>query len=155
MRQSRFHFPAGFTLIELLVALAMAAVLAVSLAVSLRIAFKATDSARADLEPGATADLACDFVRPDFQNALQSSGFLSGDFEGTQSQDERGHEADDVVFYSTTDSPQHAVANGEIKQIEIKMVQAANGDHVLVRRVIRNLLAQTLPNPDEEILCRA
>jgi hypothetical protein len=46
-------------------------------------------------------------------------------------------------------------ANGEIKQIEITVVtEATTGDHVLVRRVVRNLFTQLTPAPDEEILCR-
>lgn len=148
--------PGGFTLLELVVALSMVAVLIVSLSASLHIAYKAASGDEAAVEPDRTAHLAMEILRNDLENGLQSSGFLAGSFEGTQNQLGDG-EADDLIFFSTADSPQHVDANGEIKQIELTLEQTPSGDRVLVRRVTRNLLAQTLtnpPTPDEEVLCR-
>jgi type II secretory pathway component PulJ len=134
--------------------MSMVAVLAVSLSDSMYTAFKAVKSADAAVEPPRTASIAMDFLGQDLQNALSPGTVLVGNFEGTQSQDSRGHENDDLIFFSTSDSPQHVDANGDVKQIELTMEQTADGDWVLVRRVIRNLLAQTPVNPDEEVLCR-
>jgi hypothetical protein len=60
-----------------------------------------------------------------------------------------------VNFYATTDSPQHVDANGEIKNIEITMITPQNSsDHVLVRRVTRNLLSlNSTAMPDPEFIC--
>jgi type II secretion system protein J len=145
---------AGFTLLELVVAMSMVAVLAVSLSESMHVAFKAVSSADAAVEPSRTASIAMDFLGQDLQNALPPGTVLAGTFEGTQGQDSRGHENDDLIFFSTADSPQHVDANGETKQVELTMEQTPDGDWVLVRRVIRNLLSQTQVNPDEEVLCR-
>jgi Type II secretion system (T2SS), protein J len=62
---------------------------------------------------------------------------------------------DDINFYSTTDSPQHVDANGEIKNIELTVITPQNSnDHVLVRRVTRNLLgANSVATPDPEFIC--
>jgi type II secretion system protein J len=145
---------AGFTLLELVVAMSMVAVLAVSLSESMHVAFSAVKSADAAIDPPRTASVAMDFVSQDLQNALPPGTQLAGNFEATQGQDSRGHENDDLVFFSSADSPQHVDGNGDIKQIELTMEQTPDGDWVLVRRVIRNLLSETQVNPDEEILCR-
>jgi type II secretion system protein J len=149
----------GFTLIELVVALAMVAIIAGSLATSLWTAYHATQRTEAAVAPSRQASIMMDYLAPDFQNAMQTSTTnpqtLIGNFEGTQAQDDRGHEADDVIFFSTTESPQHVDANGEIKQIEYTVEHlSGSNDYALVRRVTRNLLAQIQAAPDEEIICR-
>ncbi|MDP9175031.1 MAG: prepilin-type N-terminal cleavage/methylation domain-containing protein [Planctomycetota bacterium] len=147
MRKARSR---GFTLIELVMAMGMVAVLAVSLYASLNIAFRTTRTAEAAIEPSRTIALVMNLLGQDIENALPPSGVLAGNFEGVQ-----GQEGDDLIFFSTADSAQHVDANGEIKQIELTVVtDAATNDHVLVRRVTRNLLSQNSPSPDEEILCR-
>ena len=166
----------GFTLIELVIALAMVAVLAVTLARTI-FAFKNTTYAEAAIEPSRSASLALDIIQADLQNALTpnvnstaqsgtnmtgavnatSDGVLVQSFEATQSQDDRGHEADDVIFFSTAESPKHVDSIGDIKQIELTVQSpstAGVNDHVLVRNVTGNLLAMTNINPDTEILCR-
>ena len=85
--------------------------------------------------------------------ADQALGVLAGNFEGTQSTDDRGHEADDLIFYGTAQSPFHPDANGEIKQIELT-VQKVGSDYCLVRKVTRNLLSEQTVTPDQEVLCR-
>ncbi len=146
---------AGFTLIELLIALAMMTIIVVTLGSTLSLAYHATQRTDAAIAPSRQAAIALQYMSEDFQNALQQGTELAGTFEATQAQDDRGHEADDVIFYSTAESPQHVDANGEIKQIEITVEHPMNSsDHVLVRRVTRNLLADVQPAPDEEIICR-
>ncbi|MGA3066685.1 MAG: type II secretion system protein GspJ [Tepidisphaeraceae bacterium] len=79
---------------------------------------------------------------------------LAGNFEALQEQDDRGHEADDVVFFTTASGPLHTDANGEIKQVEYAVQRASDGQYELIRRVGRNLLSEQMIQPDEEVLCR-
>jgi type II secretion system protein J len=149
----------AFTLLELVVAMAMVAVLALSLYASMKIAFRAKAVAETAVEPSRTAELAMELIREDVENALAPSpasiNAIVQSFEGTQGTDDRGREADDLVFYSTADAPQHIDANGDVKMIELA-VETPQGsrDHVLVRRVTRNLLAEEQAQPDEEVICR-
>lgn len=83
-----------------------------------------------------------------------SQTVLAGNFEALQSQDDRGHEADDLVFFTTASSPKHTDANGEIKQVEYTVERAAGGQYELIRRVGRNLLSEQQVQPDAEVLCR-
>jgi type II secretion system protein J len=152
---------AGFTLIELVISLAMVAIIASILAAALQRAYRATSQAQAVVGPSGQAAIALELASTDLQDAIQpnvtiAAGVaLAGNFEGTQSTDSRGHEADDIFFFSTADSPEHVDADGEIKQVEITVEQnQSTGEFVLVRRVLRNLLADVQPAPDEEILCR-
>ena len=167
MRPQKFRRH-GFTLIELVVAMMMVAVLAGSLYGTLRIAFQAKQNAETAIEPSRTAELAMEILRQDFAMAVQpnpanvdtSTGTtvitgLIGNFEGTDGAGGNGRSNDDVAFYTTADSPQHVAANGEIKNIELTMIQPTNSNnYVLVRRVIRNLLTSTPPSPDTEVICR-
>jgi type II secretory pathway component PulJ len=142
-------------MIELIVALAMVAIIAASLSSSLWIAYHATRQTEAAVSPSRQAAIALEYICNDLQNALQPGTLLIGNFEATQAQDTRGHEGDDVIFYSTTDSPQHADANGEVKKIEYTTEQiSGTSQYVLVRKVTRNLLTDVQPAPDEEIICR-
>jgi type II secretion system protein J len=149
----------GFTLLELLVAMAMVAILAVSLYASIQITFKAQKRADAAVDPSRTAQLALEMIGQDVTNSIApnvtNAGLLAGNFEGTTGNDDRGHEADDINFYATAESPQHVDANGEIKNIEITVITPVNStDHVLVRRVTRNLLnLNTTATPDPEFIC--
>jgi prepilin-type N-terminal cleavage/methylation domain-containing protein len=175
--------PRGFTLIEIMIALAMVAIIAASLASTLWTAYHAVKEADANMPPVDQACSALDFIADDLANALQQSpasastarGSAAGNtvaligmanaannyettaFYATQQQGANGQPADDVVFFTTSDSPVHAAANGEVKCVEYKVVlPAGGGDPVLVRRVTRNLLpvsGQT-GSIDEEIVCR-
>jgi general secretion pathway protein J len=154
-RGTVFRQQRGFTLLELIVAMMMVAILSMSLYASLRVAFKAKSSAETAIAPSAAADITMSLLRDDLENALPPNGVLAGNFVGTDSRDDRNLDADDLVFYSTADSPEHPAANGEIKNVELTVVTpTGSNDHVLIRRVTRNLLAPVQANPDEEVLCR-
>lgn len=151
-------------MLELIVAMGMVVILAMSLYASLRIAFRSRDGAVASVEPARTAQLVLDLLQQDFQNAMNddtnpttgNNVGLTGNFEGTTGTDNRGREDDDVNFYTTADSPQHVDANGEIKNVELTVIQPKDNenDHVLIRRVNRNLFVSTAAQPDVEVLCR-
>ena len=153
----------AFTLIELVLAMMMVAALAGTLFLNLRAAYKAQDSAKDDLEPARTADLAMEFVRDDIQNALPASNpqnftsefqKLAGTFEGTNSGGITGADGD-VTFFSTSDGKLHVDGNGETKEIELTTDQPAGAiSKCLVRKCLRNLTNDPLQQPDEEILCR-
>ena len=174
----------GFTLLELLVALAMAAALMLPLYQTLRTAYKGKASAEAAMIPSRTSELAMEFLRMDIESALPpapgSPGYatdststgtaavapaastgstnpvsLAGSFIGLDSQDDRGHNGDDLTFYTTSDGPEHVAGDGEIKMVELTiLVPPGTSDHVLVRRVTRNLLAPQSVVPDDEVICR-
>ncbi len=146
----------GFTLLELMLALAIAAVLATSLYAAMQAAYTAKKSAESAVEPPRTAELAMEWLAADFQNALPPTGILAGAFVGSDAQDERGRDADDVVLYTTTESPYNPdLANGDVKMVELLVTVPDNStDHVLVRRVSRNLLSQVETTPTDEVLCR-
>ena len=107
---------AGFTLLELVVALAMVTMIVATLASCLWTAYHAATRTEAAIVPSRQAAIALQYISDDLQNTLQQSPaqavaaqtagatVLTGNFEGTQSQDSRGHEADDVLFYSTAES---------------------------------------------------
>lgn len=136
------------------------AVLAVLLASSLVIAFKTRDTAEKAVDTSRTAELIFESIRMDLQCAMPPSrGRFAGSFEGSDNTDERGNEADDLVFFSTAPSPLHPEgANGEIKQVEITSYLPDDGittQHLLVRRTLNNLIPGLVQeNPDEEVLCR-
>ena len=145
----------AFTLLEMLVATALIAILACSLYASLGIAFRARRSALAAIEPVRKADLAVDLLAEDLRCAVVPKGVLAGPFVGEDGQDTAGRDADSLVFYSTTDSPEPAVGVGDIKRVELGCEPAADGrTQVLVRLVTTNLLAPKTPEPLREVLCR-
>lgn len=169
--RSRPTIRAGFTMIELIVALAMVAIIAGSLASTLWTAYHTTRAAEAGVAPSDQADAALEIFANDIQNALQpqkqpqsvlvgtpmvSNNEEQTAFLGTEGQDTRGHPDDDVVFFTTAESPVHVYANGEIKSVEYKVIQPLrSNDFVLVRRVTRNLLPVNGQNgaTDEEVIC--
>jgi len=126
-----------------------------SLYASIRVGFHAKASAEAAVEPARVGSIAMNIIREDLQGALPPNGVLAGSFIGTDTKDDRNNDGDDLSFFSTADAPQHVDGNGEIKNIELTTVALTNStDHVLIRRVTRNLLSQVQANPDEEIICR-
>ncbi len=155
MARANQPHPRGFTLLELVVALAMVAILAGGLYASLRIAFRAQASSEQAIAPARTAALAFELIGTDIRNALPPGNVLVGAFVGTDGTDERGRDGDDLFFYNTGDAPEHPSGNGEIKSVELSVeVPDGSNDHVLLRRVTRNLLSQIAVDPDEEVICR-
>ena len=137
--------------------MALVAVLSTSLYISLRVAFGAKAAAEAAVEPPRTAAVALDLICQDLQASVAPSGLVwAQTFTGTDATDGRGRAGDDVQFFTVADSPLHAAANGDIKNVELTVADSPNGtEHLLVRRVIRNLLAtSSTPNPDVEVICR-
>jgi prepilin-type N-terminal cleavage/methylation domain-containing protein len=161
----------AFTLLELLLSLVIVSGLTVALFNDLRLGFRARSSGESSVEPARTAEGAMDFLRLDLESALppnpaaanasgvynqtssSGTGVFQGSFIGGNATDERGHEADLLDFYTTADGPEHVDGNGDVKSVELT-VQSSGNDHVLVRRVVRNLMTQNPPNPDEEVICR-
>jgi type II secretory pathway component PulJ len=149
-------------MIEIVIAMMMVAIIAASLSSVLWTVYHTTRQAQAAVNPSSQASIALEYISNDLANAIQpnttntTGTALAGDFEGTQSTTGAGQEGDDLQFFGTAESPQHAVANGEIKHFEYTVVQPTGStDFVLVRRVIRNLLPPSMvPQPDEEIICR-
>lgn len=157
--RASFNRQSAFTLIEMITALLMVAMLAGSMYASLRIAFRAQAAAEAAVEPARTADVAMELLRDDIQNAFPPStteNQILKVFIGTDATDARGADADTLELCTTADAKEHAAANGELKQVILKVNAPANtSDHILVREVARNLLTNgTEPRWDEEIICR-
>lgn len=171
----------GFTLLELLIAMAMVGIVALSLFLSLGTAFKARAAADRAVEPSRTAALALDLIAKDIAAAYPPGGSLAntflglpdssgnppktpgpmtgtvaGAFEGTDGTDDHGNPGDDLLFFTTAESPNHQEgANGDQKYVELRTVTSQNGnDILLVRKVYNNLLGQTQEDPDTEVICR-
>jgi len=142
----------AFTLLELLVALAIVGLLGGVLYASLHVAFLARDRAQQAVEPIQRADIVVGFLRRDLESALPPTGTLAGVFVGTNGQDQRGQNSDDLIFCAAVSAPQAARAT-DVRQIEY-VVLTDHGDQVLLRRVTSDLLAPTTINPDDEVLCR-
>lgn len=180
-QNSRLRRACGFTLVEMMVAMAMVVIIAASLVSTLWTAYHAVRQADAAIAPVDRACTALDIISDDLSNALQQSpgtatqnaatgaaialigmanpanNYETTAFLGTQAQAGNGQPADDVVFFTTSESPVHTSANGEVKCVEYKVVQPiGSSDQVLVRRVTRNLLPATgqAGSIDEQVVCR-
>ena len=154
----------AFTLMEMILAMAMVAMLAGSLFMSLTIAFKARESAQAAVAPMRSAAITMDLIRQDFESVpppgpAEDPVALAGPFIALpQSGGGRdGALLSSVQFHTISrDHLPAAVINPlaeGIRLVELG-VRSEAGTNVLVRRVSRNLLAPSLPEPQEEILCR-
>jgi prepilin-type N-terminal cleavage/methylation domain-containing protein len=153
----------AFTLLELMLAMMIVAIIVPVLYNVMHASFTAKAKSEAAIEPARTAELSMDMLRTDLTDALPPTGVIANAFIGTNGKDERGREADDLIFYSTADAPQDApgtngMVNQEIKQIELTVMTTNTGDHVLVRKITRDMLGQlqgqTTANPDVEVICR-
>ena len=146
----------AFTLLEMILALAIVATIAITLSTAMQIAYRSKSAAENIVEPGRTIAVTMEFIATDLQNAMPPTGVLASSFEGVTGQGDLGSDGDDLIFFSTADGPTHESGNSEIKQIELVVLAATNGDHVLLRRVTNLVtpLVQNVPDPDEEVLCR-
>lgn len=146
----------AFTLLEMLAAVALVGLVAVSIFASLRIAMKAKTSSETAVEPSRSSDLVAEVVRQDLENAVPPTGVLAGAFTGADFLDDRGRDADTMLFFTTTPAALHVSGDGEIRRIEYVVLSpdGPNGEHLLVRRVIHNLLSPQTPASDDEVVCR-
>jgi hypothetical protein len=166
----------AFTILEVLISLVVVSTVALSLYSSLRIAFKARRSALAAIEPIQAAEAAMACLERDLESALPPTGLLAGDFLGEDATGENGLESDILGFHtcsgvSDIEYPDSSLddefvlsllgnnvprqTGGDIQQVEYMLVRDEEGtDFVLVRNVTKNLLAQTTPEPMEQVLCR-
>jgi type II secretion system protein J len=146
----------AFTLIELLLAAVLVAMVAVLLFAFLRTAVGAKEAAERKAEPPRTIDLAFEVIRQDLENAVPPTGILAGACSGGDYQDDRGRDGDSIVFYTTSPGAQHVSGDGGIRRIEYVVLSpdGQQGDHLLVRRVTHNLLAQQEPPTDDEVVLR-
>jgi len=144
----------GFTLLEMLVALAIMGILATGLYTSLHIGFNARKRAEAAIAPTRSGTLALELLYRDVASALPPTGILAGGFVSEDAEAEGSSEdADTLVFFSAVEDAGQAGTG--IRKIEFALTsdQDAQGN-LLVRRVTANLLAPTVPEPVEEVLCR-
>jgi prepilin-type N-terminal cleavage/methylation domain-containing protein len=148
----------GFTLLELILAMAMVAMLAASLYASLRMAFKARDTATRVIGPVRAVNVAMDMIGQDLENALPPNGILAGPFLGQPAGSaDNPTQFDTLEFFCIGEGPNHPGPTGwgGIRKIDLGVTEAADGTpNVLVRHVTDNLLAQIVPEPAEEIICR-
>lgn len=126
---------------------------------TMHMGFSAKARAEAAVEPPRTAELVMDMVRNDLGGAMPPTGTLANAFIGTNAVGNGGGEADDLIFFSTADAPQDGtpLVNGEIKQVELTVMTAPDGQQVLVRKVTRDvigLLSGEIATPDVEVICR-
>lgn len=143
----------AFTLLELVIALALTCLLAASIFASLYVAFKAREVADRAVSPIRSAGLAMEMLRAEFDGIQPQRGIFEGTYTGLSNQDDQGN--DQAQFYSVADGPQQLDGTGEVKQVTLLVYQPnGSSDHVLVRRVISNLLATATVNPDEEVIAR-
>jgi len=169
----------GFTLLEMLVAMTLMSILAGALYASLHAAFRARDSALTAVGPAREAQLAMDLICRDIESALPPTGVLAGQFEGTDSQDATGHDADTLAFYgamaddeseqAASESPNLAgpaagtvvvhsafanVAPAEVG-CDVRRMELACSSDGLVRVVTSNLLAPEVVEPPGQVICRS
>jgi general secretion pathway protein J len=146
----------GFTLIELLLALSIAAVLALVAYQALASSFRARDVIADQVELARESAVLLDLIERDFASvttpASSSSAVttLNGPFVGyALSAGSAGAEAHSVSFCTLQRDP--ATQRVGVHRIEL-ILNSTGGQSSLVRRVQRNLLANTPAQPEEETL---
>ncbi len=145
----------GFTFLELLTAMSMMVVLAASLFASLYIGYKAKESAERAVGPVRQARIVMKLLQQDIEAALPPNGTLAGEFQGIDGVDTRGHDSDNLWFFTTHYQQYHTAAASDIVQVELLLVPSNYDEsNLLVRRTAVNLLPSVEPRYFEEILCR-
>lgn len=160
------HRHRGFTLIELTLALALSAMLAATLHTALSTAWRAKRTAEGAVEPTRAGAIAMEIISKDLAaapspptTAVESSEstqpHLGGPFIGTH-QSAGGGDNDDLEFHTisrdeTADENDPMSDGFHLVQYHIR--QDA-GESVLVRSVVRNLLALQEQTPVDEVICR-
>ncbi len=145
----------AFTLLELLAATAMTAMLAGSLYATLHVAFKARRSATESVDRARRGELAIQLLRADIESAVVPKGILAGGFLGEDATDRTGRASDVLMLHCAADGGQAAEGAGDIRMVELACEPDEDGEGmVLLRRITRNLLATTVEEADEEVVCR-
>jgi general secretion pathway protein J len=152
----------AFTLLEILLALAMVATLGLALYASMTIGFRARRTAHAQVAQMREASIVLAVAQEDLQSALRPAGVLAGAFVGRTQEVVDGTLGDAGLldFYTLgrdakpadPNEPESPFADG-VRHVQI-LLRNDDPRGLLVRRVTRNLLAQTATEPDEEILAR-
>jgi type II secretion system protein J len=144
----------GFTLLELLAATAMVAVLAAAIGASLQIAFRGRATALAAVESVRKSNWALEVMRADLQSAVRPNGQLSGSFVDNKGGQGMGG-GTDLIFTTAFMDSQPLASTCDLKQVEYCCEQASDSNQLnLVRHVAYDLLAQVMPAPTDEIICR-
>lgn len=155
----------GFTLLELLLALVIVGILSGVLYASLSIAFNARDAAREEVGVRAEATAALELIRGDLAGVLPPTGILAGAMVGADASDVEGYPTDQLTYVThhaawPTDARTDRL--GDLRSVELRLVtpdrtagvtEQEQGRH-LVREVRTNLLAQTEPQPERQVLAR-
>jgi hypothetical protein len=144
--------------------------LALTLYMALTVTMRTKDRALAAVAPVRTALLAADLVRQDLEAVLPCNQLFSGAFVGTP---QSGADildfyclGNDAGWHQTPVVEQGKIGGGGAATGAVDVPWSEGPRHVvlslrsdtqppsLVRSVTRNLLAPTVPAPDDEILCR-
>jgi type II secretion system protein J len=145
----------AFTLLELLAATAMTAVLAGSLYATLHVAFKARRSATESVDCARRGELAMQLLRADIESAVVPKGILAGGFLGEDATERAGRASDALMLHCTADGGRAAEGAGDIRMVELACEPDEDGEGmVLLRSINQNLLATTVQEPVEEVVCR-
>jgi type II secretion system protein J len=144
----------AFSMMELLLALGMVAMLTLSLYASMRVGMRARKTAQATVAPMRAATIAMDMICRDLESVPAPAGILAGPFLGMRQSAGTGEAAYMQFCCLGADGNQPRLPLREgARQVEL-MLRTDVTPGVLVRRVNRNLLANTQLQPEEEILCR-
>lgn len=144
----------GFTLMELVLVLGIVATLSLSLYGAMNAGFKARENAMRQMRGVSAAIVAMDLIEQDLQSVLPPKTTLTGPFVGL-AMGSPGREADSVDLYTIgrdAGNVNSVLAEG-FRRVQI-LTKTDGQSNLLVRRVTRNVLAQTVPEPEEEILAR-
>lgn len=148
----------AFTLMELVLVLGIVATLSLSLYAAMNAGFKARESALRQMSGVNSATVAMDLIEQDLQSVLAPSSStttaLAGPFVGL-AMGSPGLEADSLDLY--TIGRDSGATNSPLSEgfRRVQLLSKTDGrSNLLVRRVTRNVLAQTVPEPEEEVLAK-
>ena len=146
----------GFSLLELLLVAGLMALVATLIFGALRQVVAARDTCLRAAEPTRSADIAFEIIRKDFENAVPPTGTLASAFVGNDYPGDSGLDADEVTLFTTAPGPQHTAGDGEVRKVQyyITAPDGPQGEQLLCRKVIHNLLAPEEPPGDEEVVLR-
>ena len=160
----------AFTLLELIVAMSLMVVVSSCLYSALYTGFRAYRTAQAAVEPTAVAMNVVEILKQDISGVLPPGSQLAGAFIGTDSGGIKGVDIDSLEFYTThvyTDDTQSLAVTpttdymplvGGIAKVALLLeedTETKDGTYLLLRQVTTNLLAPSMLEVDEQVLCRS